>query len=222
VAPRSKFAVVPLGLQLGQFFDLDPEPSDDFRAEIGAVAGETLFTYTGRLVPIKRPETMLRSLALASRRGAEVRVAVVGDGELRPGLERLARELGCAERVHFLGYRRDLVRIASGSDAALLTSANEGTPVALIEAAAASRPAVATRVGGVADIVVDGAGLLVPPGEVDAIAEAMVTIAADREARLRMGATAREHARARFTVERLIAQVESIYEELLAARGVAS
>jgi glycosyltransferase involved in cell wall biosynthesis len=217
VAPRSKFAVVPLGLSLEPFLGLDIAPDGAFREEIGAGEEDVLFTYTGRLVPIKRPDTMLRSVALARRRGAAVRVAVVGDGELRPGLEELAREIGCSEYVHFLGYRRDLVNIASGSDAALLTSENEGTPVALIEAAAAGRPAVATSVGGVPDIVIEGAGLLAPSGDESALADGMVRLAKDPALRLRMGARAREHVRDRFTVPRLLAQVDELYGSLLKA-----
>ena len=215
VAPRAKFAVVPLGLELDPFLALGPDPERDFRAEIGVVADEVLFTYTGRLVPIKRPELMLRSLARAREGGAAARVAVVGDGLLRPRLESLARSLGCAEAVDFLGYRRDLARIAAGSDAALLTSDNEGTPVALIEAAAAGRPAVATDVGGVGDIVVEGAGLLTPPGDESAIAAAMARLVRERDLRREMGIRARERVAERFSAARLLDDVDLLYSRLL-------
>lgn len=218
IAPRSKFRVLPLGLDLEPMLGLPAAPQGPFRDEIGATSDETVFTYTGRLVPIKQPESMLRAAALARRQGAAVRVAVVGDGELRPRLEELARELGCAEAVSFVGYRRDLPTIAQGSDAALLTSANEGTPVALIEAAAAARPAVATDVGGVRDIVVEGAGLLAPPGDERALAEQMVRLASEPELRRQMGERAREHVRRRFAVSRLIEEMEAIYSTLLARR----
>lgn len=217
VAPRAKFTVVPLGLDLDPFLALSPEPDRSFREEIGAGPDEVLFTYTGRLVPIKRPELMLRALARARRGGAAARVVVVGDGVPRPQLERLARNLGCAGAVDFLGYRRDLARIAAGSDAALLTSDNEGTPVALIEAAAAARPAVATAVGGVADIVVEGTGLLAPPGDESAIAARITQIAGDPELRRAMGGRAREHVAERFTVSRLLDDVELVYSNLLSA-----
>jgi glycosyltransferase involved in cell wall biosynthesis len=219
IAPRSKFRVLPLGLDLEPMLALPAAPGGPFREEIGASAEETVFTYTGRLVPIKRPEAMLRATALARQQRAPVRVAVVGDGEMRPRLEELARELGCAEAVSFVGYRRDLVTIARGSDAALLTSANEGTPVALIEAAAAARPAVATNVGGVRDIVVEGAGLLAPPGDEQALAEHMVRLASEPELRRQMGERAREHVRRRFALSRLIEEVEEIYSTLLARRS---
>jgi glycosyltransferase involved in cell wall biosynthesis len=219
IAPRAKFAVVPLGLELAPFLALDLEPDAAFREEVGAGAGETVFTCTGRLAPIKRLDTMLRALAIARESGGAVRVAVVGDGELRPELEALARELRCSDSVRFLGYRLDLARIAAGSDAALLTSDNEGTPVALIEAAAAGRPAVATRVGGVPDIVIEGSGLLAAAGDERALAAHMVRLAQDPGLRRRMGSRARDHVRERFAVPRLLRDVDSLYSGLLEASG---
>ncbi len=215
IAPRVKFAVVPLGLELDPFLALGLDPDGSFREEIGVGADEVLFTYTGRLVPIKRPELMLRSLALARESGVAARVAVVGDGLPRAQLESLAQGLGCAGAVDFLGYRRDLVRIAAASDAALLTSDNEGTPVALIEAAAAGRPAVATDVGGVPDIVIEGAGLLAPPGDELAIAARIAQIASEPELRREMGARAREHVAEKFTAGRLLDDVDLLYSRLL-------
>lgn len=216
IAPREKFAVVPLGLDLDPFLALGPDADGSFREEIGAQPGEVLFTFTGRLVPIKRPDVMLRSLAMARAGGAPVRVAVVGDGLLRPELEELASSLGCADAVDFLGYRRDLPRIAAGSDAALLTSDNEGTPVALIEAAAAGRAAVATAAGGVPDIVVEGSGLLAPPGDEAALAAQITRLAADPDERRQMGLRARRHVAGRFAAGRLLDDVDRLYSDLLA------
>jgi glycosyltransferase involved in cell wall biosynthesis len=218
VAPGSKFEVVPLGLDLDPFLALEAEPDQEARAELGVEPGEVLFTYTGRLAPIKRADVMLGALAKARAGGAPVRVAVVGDGVIRPRLEALAAELGCAEAVDFLGYRTDLPRILAAADAALLTSDNEGTPVALIEAAAAGRPAVATDVGGVSDIVVEGTGLRVGAGDQAGLAEAMTKLAADPHLRRQMGARARAHVGARFAAERLLRDVDEVYSRLLAER----
>jgi glycosyltransferase involved in cell wall biosynthesis len=113
------------------------------------------------------------------------------------------------------------VRIAAGSDAALLTSDNEGTPVALIEAAAAGRPAVSTRVGGVPDIVIEGSGLLGLAGDERAIAANMVRLAEDPELRRRMGSRAREHVRDRFAAPRLLSEVDTLYSGLLESAGPA-
>jgi glycosyltransferase involved in cell wall biosynthesis len=222
IAPREKFAVLPLGLDLDAFFALGPEPDGGLRGELGVEPDEVLFTFTGRLVPIKRPDLMLRSLALARTDGAPARVVVVGDGLLRAELEELAAGLGCAGAVDFLGYRRDLPRIAAASDAAILTSDNEGTPVALIEAAAAGRAAVATAVGGVPDIIADGSGLLAPAGDERAIAALIAKIAADARGRRQMGQRARQHVRERFSVERMLEDVDLLYRRLLSARASAN
>jgi glycosyltransferase involved in cell wall biosynthesis len=219
VAPREKFVVIPLGLEIDRFLALPPEPDQATRRELGIAPQEVAFTFTGRLAPIKRADVMLRALASARRAGAPVRVLVLGDGVHRPQLEALARELGCAEAVSFLGYRRDVARLLAAADAALLSSDNEGTPVALIEAAAAARPAVATAVGGVADIVTEGTGLLAPAGDAAALAARMAEIASNPGRRREMGARAREHVSERYAADRLLADVDTLYTELLAERG---
>ncbi len=219
VAPSEKFAVVPLGLDLGPFLSLDPEPDPKLRAEVGVGPEEVLFSYTGRLVPIKRADLMLEAVALARRGGAPVRVVVVGDGTMRRRLEARSRELGLGKAVAFLGYRRDLPRILAAADAALLSSDNEGTPVALIEAAAAARPAVATAVGGVADIVSEGTGLLAAAGDAEGLARQISALAADAPRRREMGARARAHVAERYSAERLLADIDSLYAELLEPAG---
>jgi glycosyltransferase involved in cell wall biosynthesis len=145
-------------------------------------------------------------------------VLVVGDGVARPELEALARRLGCADAVDFLGYRRNIAAVLAVADAALLTSDNEGTPVALIEAGAAARPAVATDVGGVSDLVVPGTGLLAPPGDESALAAAITELALSKERRREMGAAARRHVAERYAAKRLLADVDALYTQLLADR----
>ncbi len=219
VAPREKFTVIPLGLELDPFLSLDPRPDPEARRRLGIGEEEVAFAFIGRLAPIKRADLMLRALAAARDAGAPARVLVIGDGLERPELEALAARLGCRGSVDFLGYRRDVASLLAAADAALLTSDNEGTPVALIEAAAAARPAVATAVGGVADIVVPGAGLLAPAGDAAALAARIAELAADAELRRRMGERARQHVAGRYAVERMLADVDALYTELLAERG---
>jgi glycosyltransferase involved in cell wall biosynthesis len=220
VAERSKFTVVPLGLELDGFLALPPEAEPDaaFRRELGIEPDEVLATFVGRLVSIKRVDVLLRAVARARALGAPVRLAIVGDGELRGQLEAQAAALGCAEHVHFLGYRRDLTAIVAGTDIAVLTSHNEGTPVALIEAAAGARPLVATRAGGVPDVVADGAGLVAEREDDEGIARALVRLAGDRSLRLRMGEGARAHVRSRYGHEALIDRMTALYEDLLSER----
>jgi glycosyltransferase involved in cell wall biosynthesis len=215
IAERSKFEVVPIGLDLDGFLEPPGGSREAFRAEAGVAPDEVLVTYVGRLVPIKRVDLMLLALARARALGAPLRLAIVGDGQLRAGLERQAVELGVADHVYFAGYRLDVVPVAAAADIALLTSANEGTPVSLIEAAAAATPAVATAVGGVSNVVTPETGILAPAGDHDALAHALALLASDPETRARMGERARSHVRNRFSVERLVRDIDELYTDLL-------
>lgn len=216
VAPRERFSVVPVGLDLAAFLRVQPG-TGPWRAELGADADALVLAFVGRLVPIKRVDLLIEAVRRARQRGVDVRLAVIGDGELRAALEHQAAPLGDA--VRFLGFRRDLTAIAAGTDLAVLASDNEGTPVALIEAAAAGVPAIATDVGGVRDIVVDGrSGLLVPPGDADALADAICDADARRAELPAMGRAAREHVAGRFAAERLVADVGDLYDRLLRER----
>ena len=215
VAPRERFALVPLGLDLSPFAGVDARARTDARVELGVASEEILLSYVGRIVPIKRLDLLLQAVSRAIPREPRLRLAIVGDGERRPEVERLAESLGIAPRVSFLGYRRDLPRIAAASDMAVLSSDNEGTPVALMEAGAAGVPAVATRVGGVPVVVGSGCGALVPRGDATAFADALVVLAHDPDRLREMGGRARSHVLAHFSADRLIADVDALYRGLL-------
>jgi glycosyltransferase involved in cell wall biosynthesis len=222
IANRSKFRVIPIGLNLDPFLTSDREDGAAFRREAEAGDDEVLLTFVGRLVPIKRVDVLLRAVAHARKQGARLRVVIVGDGELRPELEQQAAELGIADHLYFAGYREDMLPVVAASDIAVLSSDNEGTPVSLIEAAAAATPAVATRVGGVADVVTPDTGILAPAGDSDALGDAIARLAADPELRTEMGERARNHVRARFSVERLVEDIDQLYSELLHQRTSAA
>jgi glycosyltransferase involved in cell wall biosynthesis len=219
VAPPEKFRVLPLGL------DLDPlvEPSEKSRVasrdELGVGTGEILLVFVGRIVPIKRLDLLLLALAQARESEPRLRLAVVGDGDERPQLERQAVELGIADEVLFLGYRRELGPIFAASDTAILSSDNEGTPVSLIEAAAAGLPAVATDAGGVREVVTGDTGIVVPRGDVGELASAMVEMAADPQRREECGRAARRRALGRYGADRLLGDVDALYGELVGGGG---
>ena len=217
IAPRQRFSVVPLGLDLDRFLSLSPAPDPAARKRLGLGKGELVLTFVGRLVRIKRVDVLLRAVASAQATGASVRLLIVGDGELADEHRALARELGVEAR--FLGYRRDLDAIMAATDVAILGSDNEGTPVALIEAAAAARPLVATDVGGVRDVVRDGVGILVPRNDHEQLGAALVALANDPERRAAMGLAARVHVRKRYSAGRLVADVDALYRELLQQRA---
>ena len=215
VAPREKFSVIPLGLDLEPFARLKQGAGASLRSELGIADERVLLAFVGRVVPIKRVDLLIRAFARATGESGQAHLAIVGDGEIRTGFERLARELGVAEEVSFLGYRRDLPEIAAAADIAVLSSDNEGTPVWLIEAAAAGRPAIATDVGGVSEVVTTTTGILVPPDDEIALAGAITELASDASLRRTMGERARVHVIARYSVDRLVDDTDALYRELL-------
>jgi glycosyltransferase involved in cell wall biosynthesis len=218
VAPRDRFRVISLGIDLDPFASADVAARRKLRREVGVADDQVLLTFVGRIAPIKRVDVLLRAAAHARQAGAPIQLAVIGDGAERPGLQSLAGELGIGKAVHFLGYRRDLPRIAAAADVAVLSSDNEGTPVSLIEAAAAATPAVATDVGGVAEVVAPDTGILVPPGDEQAFARALVDIVNEPELRRTMGERARERALSRYSIDRLLRAIGELYGELVSAR----
>lgn len=167
---------------------LPPLPGrDEARAALG-VDGFTLAT-AGRLTRQKALGDALAALA----RVDGVRLVVAGDGPERTELERKARELGLSERVRFLGPlpREDVLKVFRSADAALLTSAWENLPHTVLEALAVGTPVVATAVGGVPEVVRDGEnGLLVAPGDLDGLAEAIRRVSADEPLRRGLAAAA--------------------------------
>ena len=146
-------------------------------------------------------------------------LVLVGDGPDRAELERLTDELGLADAVRFTGFRADVGSIYRASDVVTLASANEGTPVSLIEALAAGCAVVTTDVGGASDVVDEGrAGVLVPFGDRRAFADALAELAASPERRRELGEAGRRHVQMRYSVERLLEDVDMLYRSLLAVR----
>ena len=214
VIPRGRCEVIPLGFDLRSFAAAERRRGE-LRRELGCPAGRPLIGIVGRLVPIKNHAMFLA----VARRVLDVRDAafvVVGDGELRAELERTAAERELSDRVHFLGWRRDLDVVYADLDVVTLTSINEGTPVTLIEGMAAARPVVATQVGGVADVVEhEQTGLLVASGDADAFAREVLRLLADPALGEGFGRRGRERALRRYGSQRLVADVRRLYLDLL-------
>lgn len=223
IASSSQTVTISLGLDLRALSDL-PLDAPSYRGELGIAAHDFVVGYVGRLAPIKDLPMLVQAFAVAHRDWPDSWLVLAGDGSGRPELEALALRLEVADRVRFLGWTENLPRLYATLDLCALSSLNEGTPVAIIEAMAAGKPVAATAVGGVADVVRDGeTGLLVPPGDVEALAGAIVRLARDPTERARMGAAARQSVARRYTVETLIIDLERLYNSILAEkRGVSS
>ncbi len=166
--------------------------------------------------------TFLSAARLVLERRPQARFALVGDGPQRPALEALCRELSLAGAVTFFGWRRDLAAVYGDLDVVVNASRNEGTPVALIEALAATRAVVATRVGGTEDVLGAGArGLLVPPADPGALAAAILETLEQSEAARRRAQVGREHVLRHHSAARLVGDIDSLYRELMAAKRTA-
>lgn len=143
---------------------------------------------------------------------------LAGDGPERSALEQQARELGIHERVRFLGQRQDVPQLLSLCDLFVLPSLYEGLPLSVLEAMAAGKPIVATRIGGTDEAIADGAtGLLVAPGKPDELASAIRTLLADRPLAARLASAAFAHARQEFSADLMVRNVSAVYDELVEA-----
>ncbi len=221
VAPASKFTVVRLGIDLPRRVDNDAAQRREARRQMGLRDEAFVVGWVGRMTAVKRTELVVRALQDLVARNVDAFVVLVGDGPDRDQLERYAHELGVIKRCLFLGYQEDVARFYDAIDVLVLPSINEGTPVSVIEALAARRPAVATRVGGVPDVVRDGIdGFLVDADDVDALATRLAELAADPELRARMGEAGHARVIERYAVARLVDDVDRLYRELLAERGL--
>jgi len=221
VGKAERWHVIVPGIELTPFLAVPPpdvprtEPGP-LRRLVGLDAKVPLVGAVGRLAPVKDHATLLR--AFAEVLGAHL--VLVGDGELRGTLEADARRLGLSERVHFAGWVNDIPAVLADLDVVALSSRNEGTPLALMEAAAAARPIVATAVGGVPDVVENGrTGLLVPPQSPHLLADSLRLLLRQPERQVELGHAARAQARKRFGADRMVAETADLYRELLASRA---
>lgn len=217
VAPADRITVVRLGLDFSSRLAAAPDARESLRRELGIDPDAFVVAWLGRMTEIKRADDLLRAFAALRRRRDNAELLVVGGGPLRQSLEDLARDLGIAGHAHFTGFRSGVGDVYAAADAVALSSANEGTPVSVIEAQAAGLPVVSTDVGGVRDVVVDGeSGFIVVGGDVEALADRLDRLGADPELRTRFGHVGAERARSRYSVPRLVDDMDRLYRELLA------
>ena len=215
IAPADKITVVPLGFDLRPFLNCS-DLRGEFRRAMALSDQHKLIGIVGRIFPIKNHALFLESAARIAAQDSTARFLVVGDGILRTSLEIQASQLGISERVLFTGWRRDLPRICADLDVLVVSSDNEGTPVSAIEAMAAGCPVVATRVGGLPDLINHKkTGLLVPPRDADALTSAVLELLNNSEFAREIGRNAQEAVRQRFTVRRLISDIDQLYSHLL-------
>jgi glycosyltransferase involved in cell wall biosynthesis len=188
----------------------------DLRRELGLSSRTPLIGVVAQMRRQKALDVMLDAQAELLTRIPEAHLVIAGDGACRPELERQIERLGISERVHLLGVRRDIDRILAAVDVAAMSSDWEGVPLFLLECMAAEVPVVATAVGGIPEIIVDGeTGLLVPPRDPSALARALERILTDRQLAHRL-ATSYAARTEEFAIDTVARRFADLYEELVA------
>ena len=227
IAKEDKFRVIHLGLDLDNFAIDQAVKRNTFRTEFGVDDDTVAIGIIGRLVPVKNHSLFLKALKyVLSNTTAKVKAFIIGDGESRGSIEQLANSLDIkfsqhTDKVHqhpivFTSWRTDVDTICAGLDVIALTSLNEGTPVSLIEAQAAGKPIVSTRVGGIADVVLeDQTALLSDITDEKLFSENLLRLVNDVSLRNKFSHAGKDFVMSRFSYHRLVNDMGKLYRELL-------
>ena len=205
--------------------DALPEPTDEarraLRHELGIADDEVAVGCVANLLPVKRHDVLLEAFATAILSGTAARLILIGDGPLRPLLERQIERLGIGSRVRLQGSVADARRFIPAFDVVVQASSREGLPNALLEAASSGRAIVATDAGGTPEIIRDGdTGLLVPLDDHAGLAAGLRRLIDDADLRDRLGRAARAHSLEAFGMDRFVDAFAALYEGLAEAKGV--
>ena len=230
IAPADKFRVIPLGLDLDRFQQNIAEKRKRFRNEFGLEEDTVAIGIIGRLVPVKNHGLFLNAVHYVLQNSSrKIKAFIIGDGETRKALEKEAAALGISFSVQsdtshphplvFTSWRSDVDTINAGLDIVALTSFNEGTPVSLIEAQAANKPVVSTKVGGIGDIVVEGkTGLLAGVDERGLFCRHLLHLVEDDSLRRALSNNSQAYVMQRFSYQRLMNDMSELYYQLLSKK----
>ena len=216
IGRADQYRVVALGFDLSPFAAVNDQARREARRDLGLPAGAAVISTVGRLTAIKQHRLFLDTVKRVLIAHPNTIAVIAGDGELWNDLNAYAASQGIADRIRMLGWRRDLATIYAATDVFLLTSRNEGTPVALIEAMASGVPGVSTDVGGVKDVMGTDTGRTAPFGDADGLARAIGELLAAPALRSEMGARARARVLAHYDINRLVGDIATLYRDLLA------
>jgi glycosyltransferase involved in cell wall biosynthesis len=196
--------------------DYAPPPAarEELRAALGVPPDAPVVLGTARFEPQKNVGALVDAVGAPRLREAGVHLLLAGEGVLRGELGRQVAALGLGARVHFLGQRDDVARLLAAADVFALTSSWEGQPLSVMEAMAAGKPVVATAVGCVPELVPEGTGRLVAPGDGAALERALLELVTDLETARAMGARAERTARERYDAAAMVAAYETLYREV--------
>jgi glycosyltransferase involved in cell wall biosynthesis len=192
---------------------------DTFRAELELEDSFPVVGYVGRIMPEKDLATWVRAAAGVAAAYPKAAFVLVGDGytdTTQRELVGLAQDLGFADRLHFTGYRGDLLKVYAGFDCFMMTSRREGLPNSLLEAMALGLPVVTTDVAGAKELVLDGAtGFVRPQGDVEGLGLALRRLAGDEALRRRLGQAGRQRVVDEFSFTRRMQRIEALYLDVV-------
>ena len=204
------------GLNLTRLNSYDSNDVERVRQRLNLPAGGQVVGIMARLFQVKRHDTFLLAAALISQAIPDVRFAIVGDGPWRSYLEGLSQELGLASKVVFFGEQREVGPCLAAFDIAVLTSETEGCSNSVLEAMAVGKPVVATNVGGNKELIEEGeTGFMVPVGDHEKLAEAVIGLLRNPVLARAVGQRAKERTICRFSLEGMVTRYESLYEAAL-------
>ncbi|PYV69221.1 MAG: hypothetical protein DMG97_22430, partial [Acidobacteria bacterium] len=210
--PQQKLMVIRNGLASAAFAETTPAlPHKAGILRVGMIARMNHVS--------KNHRGFLRAATRVSAKVPNVEFLLVGDGPLRPELERVVENLGLVDRVHFLGNRRDIPAILASLDLSVLPSASESMSNVILESMAAGVPIIANRVGGNPELITERNGILVPPDDDEALSAAIEALLCDKALRVELGQNARQFAQANFTLEQMRNGYERLYADLLEIKG---
>jgi glycosyltransferase involved in cell wall biosynthesis len=221
IVPKPMLTVIPNGVDTDRFQNVPNGVRQSLRATLG-LAGEFVWLAVGRFEIAKDYPNMLHAFAAVRQQQPAAVLLLVGGGSLQAETEALAESLGLSGRVRFLGIRPDVPELMTAADAYVMSSAWEGMPIVLLEAAAAGLPVVATLVGGNHEVISDKeTGFLVPPRDSEALGRAMLRLmqTPERERRI-MGERGRDYVQRQYRLSRVVDRWEEIYHVARARQGL--
>ena len=211
--PETQVVSIPTGIDFETF--VARRTRAEIRRDLGIDDAAFVILMVGIIRSVKRHEVALRAFARFRASAPQAVLLLAGDGPMRGDMERLAQDLGLAGAVRFLGYREDVPDLFAAADCALLTSRSEGVPQAVTQGLGCGLPTIATRVGGVPELIEDGkTGLLVAPEDTEAIAAGLSRFAADPDFAHRLGAAGRAHVHRHFSRAAMLEATERLYAEI--------
>ncbi len=216
IGSTDRLTVIPTAIDLSAF-SVDPKNGQQLRHQLGIPQEDIVFGSVARLDPVKGNRFLIDAMAQMLKKYPATTLVLVGDGSERESLMGHCHALGIQDRVIFTGHQRDVARHLNLMDIFVLASINEGMGMVLLEAMACAKAVIATRTGGIPEIIEDGYnGILVPPGDADALAHAMMELLAHPDTRSRLEENAKKFDLQKFNIDKMVSDMEQLYASVLA------